>query len=219
MYNENDFETFRILSGTKNKKSDISGIIGDVPALNMKSKFSDLIIVYHETKDKFVDYKNFQKFKDFVTDKGYEEFIDKHIQAGHPKEHFIESYRRYAKTLMAVDGVEGKDKKAGLLFEFVLNENPYNLNSKIISANLFYKKRPIANQLVTVFSKKNRRDLRIKYFETDEKGYLEFPIEYGREYLIDSVIIYPMKGDPEKKEPIWHSIWASTTFLVPERGL
>ena len=27
------------------------------------------------------------------------------------------------------------------------------------------------------------------------------------------------KGDPEKKEPIWHSIWASTTFLVPERTL
>ena len=27
------------------------------------------------------------------------------------------------------------------------------------------------------------------------------------------------KGEPEKKEPIWHSIWASTTFLVPERTL
>ena len=63
MYNENDFETFKILSGTKNKKIDVSGIIGDVPALDVQSKFSDLIIVYHETKDKFVDYKKFQKFK------------------------------------------------------------------------------------------------------------------------------------------------------------
>jgi len=33
---------------------------------------------------------------------------------------------------------------------------------------------------------------------------------------MDSVIIYSKKGDPEKKEPIWHSIWASTTFLVPD---
>ena len=29
MYNENDFETFKILSGTKNKKFDVGGIIGD----------------------------------------------------------------------------------------------------------------------------------------------------------------------------------------------
>ena len=219
MYNENDFETFKILSGIKNKKVDVKGIIGDVPALEMKSKFSDLIIVYHETKDKFVDYKKFQKFKDFVTEKGYEQLIDEHIQAGHPKEYFMESYRRYAKSLIAMNGVEGKDKKTGLLFEFVLNKNPYDLDSNIISANLFYKKRPIADQLVTIFSRKSRGDLKIEHFETDEKGYLEFVVEEGREYLIDSVIITPKKGDPEKKEPIWHSIWASTTFLVPERSL
>ena len=219
MYNENDFETFKILSGSKNKKVDVSGIIGDVPALDMQSKFSDLIIVYHETKDKFVNYKKFQKFKDFVTEKGYPQLIDEHLKAGHPKDFFIESYRRYAKSLIAVDGVEGKDKKTGLLFEFVLNDNPYDLESNIVSANLFYKKRPIADQLVTIFSRKNREDLKIEYFETDKKGYVEFVVEDGREYLMDSVIIYPKKGDPEKKEPIWHSIWASTTFLVPERIL
>jgi len=219
MYNENDFETFKILSGTKNKKINVSGIIGDVPALDIQSKFSDLIIVYHETKDKFVDYKKFQKFKDFVNEKGYPQLIDEHLQAGHPEEYFMESYRRYAKSLIAVNGVEGKDKKTGLLFEFVLNENPYDLDTNTISANLFYKKRPIADQLVTIFSRKNRGDLKIEHFETDEKGYVEFDVEDGREYLMDSVIIYSKKGDPEKKEPIWHSIWASTTFLVPERTL
>ena len=219
MYNENDFETFKILSGTKNKKIDVSGIIGDVPALDVQSKFSDLIIVYHETKDKFVDYKKFQKFKDFVNEKGYPQLIDEHLQAGHPEEYFMESYRRYAKSLIAVNGVKGKDKKTGLLFEFVLNENPYDLDSNTISANLFYKKRPIADQLVTIFSRKNRGDLKIEHFKTDENGYVEFGVESGREYLMDSVIIYSKKGDPEKKEPIWHSIWASTTFLVPERTL
>ena len=219
MYNENDFETFKILSGTKNKKIDVSGIIGDVPALDIQSKFSDLIIVYHETKDKFVDYKKFQKFKDLVNEKGYPQLIDEHLQAGHPEEYFMESYRRYAKSLIAVNGVKGKDKKTGLLFEFVLNENPYDLDTNTISANLFYKKRPIADQLVTIFSRKNRGDLKIENFKTDEKGYVEFVVESGREYLMDSVIIYSKKGDPEKKEPIWHSIWASTTFLAPERTL
>ena len=219
MYNENDFENFKILSGTKNKKVDVKGIIGDIPALDMNSKFSDLIIVYHETKDKFVNYKKFRKFKDFVTEKGYGQLIDEHIQSGHPEEYFIESYRRYAKSLIAVNGVKGKDKKTGLLFEFVLNKNPYNLDSNIMSANLFYKKRPIADQLVTIFSRKNRDELKIEYFETDKNGYVEFFVEDGREYLIDSVVIYSKKGDPEKKEPIWHSIWASTTFLVPERSL
>ena len=219
MYNENDFETFQILSGTKNKKFDVKVIIGDVPAVDMKTQFSDLMIIYHETKDKLVDYKKFQKFKDFVKEKGYEHLIEEHLQAGHPEEYFMESYRRYAKSLIALNGVKGKDKKTGLLFEFVLNENPYDLNSNIISANLFYQKQPMANQLVTIFSRKNRGDLKIEHYETDEKGYIEFTIEEGREYLVDSVIIYPIKGDPEKKEPIWHSIWASTTFLVPERIL
>ena len=112
-----------------------------------------------------------------------------------------------------------KTKKTGLLFEFVLNVNPYDLDTNTISANLFYKKRPIADQLVTIFSRKNRGDLKIEHLKTDEKGYIEFDVESGREYLMDSVIIYSKKGNPEKKEPIWHSIWASTTFLVPERTL
>ena len=41
----------------------------------------------------------------------------------------------------------------------------------------------------------------------------------GRDYLLDSVIITPKKGDPKKKEPIWHSVWASTTFTIPESNL
>ena len=123
------------------------------------------------------------------------------------------------KTACIVSFLKGKDKKTGLLFEFVLNENPYDLNTNTLSANLLYKKRPIADQLVTIFSRKNRGDLKIEHFKTDEKGYLEFVVESGREYLMDSVIIYSKKGDPEKKEPIWHSIWTSTTFLVPERTL
>ena len=28
-----------------------------------------------------------------------------------------------------------------------------------------------------------------------------------------------IKADPEKNEPIWHSDWASTTFLIPENNL
>ena len=43
------------------------------------------------------------------------------------------------------------------------------LRSNFISANLFYKKRPIADQLVTIFSRKNRGDLKIEHFETDKK--------------------------------------------------
>ena len=72
MYNPQDFTTFKILSGSKNKKEKVKGILGDVPALNTKTKLEDLLIIYHETTDKFVNYKKFQKFKDFVSEKGYE---------------------------------------------------------------------------------------------------------------------------------------------------
>ena len=220
MYNPQDFKTFKILSGSKNKKEKIKGILGDVPAINITTNLDNLLIIYHETKDKYVDYKKFQKFEDFVNEKGYQHLINTHFEKGFPESNFIESYRRYAKSLITLNGSEGKDKKTGLLFEFVLDQNPYKeLNSKQMSGTLYYKKKPLKKNLVTIFSKYKNTKLSIVNTITDDKGKFAFDIEPGREYLLDSVVIYPLKSDPEKNEPIWHSDWASTTFLIPENNL
>ncbi len=221
MYNPQDFKTFKILSGSKNKKEKVKGILGDVPALNTKTKLEDLLIIYHETTDKFVNYKKFQKFKDFVSEKGYEQLIQTHLDKGFPQSNFMESYRRYAKSLITTSSAsKGKDKKTGLLFEFVLDQNPYtNFDSYQISATLYYKKKPLPNNLVTIFSKYKNSKLSILNIKTDEKGKFTFEIEQGKEYLLDSVVIYPLKSKPHEQEPIWHSDWASTTFLVPENNL
>ena len=220
MYNPQDFKTFKILSGSKNKKEKIKGILGDVPAINITTNLDNLLIIYHETKDKYVDYKKFQKFEDFVNEKGYQQLINTHFERGFPESNFIESYRRYAKSLITLNGSEGKDKKTGLLFEFVLDQNPYKeLNSKKMSGTLYYKKKPLKKNLVTIFSKYKNTKLSIVNTITDDKGKFTFDIEPGREYLLDSVVIYPLKAEPEKNEPIWHSDWASTTFLIPENNL
>ena len=220
MYNPQDFKTFKILSGSKNKKEKIKGILGDVPAINITTNLDNLLIIYHETKDKYVDYKKFQKFEDFVNEKGYQQLINTHFEKGFPESNFIESYRRYAKSLITLNGSEGKDKKTGLLFEFVLDQNPYTeLNSEQMSGTLYYKKKPLKKNLVTIFSKYKNTKLSIVNTITDDKGKFTFDIEPGREYLLDSVVIYPLKADPEKNEPIWHSDWASTTFLIPENNL
>ena len=220
MYNPQDFKTFKILSGSKNKKEKIKGILGDVPAINITTNLDNLLIIYHETKDKYVDYKKFQKFEDFVNEKGYQQLINTHFEKGFPESNFIESYRRYAKSLITLNGSEGKDKKTGLLFEFVLDQNPYKeLNSKQMSGVLYYKKKLLKNNLVTIFSRYKNTKLSIVNTITDDKGKFTFDIEPGREYLLDSVVIYPLKADPEKNEPIWHSDWASTTFLIPENNL
>ena len=220
MYNPQDFRTFKILSGSKNKKEKIKGILGDVPAINITTNLDNLLIIYHETKDKYVDYKKFQKFEDFVNEKGYQQLINTHFEKGFPESNFIESYRRYAKSLITLNGSEGKDKKTGLLFEFVLDQNPYKeLSSEQMSGTLYYKKKPLKKNLVTIFSKYKNTKLSIVNTITDDKGKFTFDIEPGREYLLDSVVIYPLKADPEKNEPIWHSDWASTTFLIPENNL
>ena len=221
MYNPQDFKTFKILSGSKNKKEKVKGILGDVPALNTKTKLEDLLIIYHETTDKFVNYKKFQKFKDFVSEKGYEKLIQTHLDKDFPQSNFMESYRRYAKSLITTsDGSKGKDKKTGLLFEFVLDQNPYtNFDSNQINATLYYKKKPLPNNLVTIFSKYKNSKLSVSNVKTDEKGKFTFDIKQGKEYLLDSVVIYPLKSKPDEHEPIWHSDWASTTFLVPENNL
>ena len=220
MYNPQDFKTFKILSGSKNKKEKIKGILGDVPAINITTNLDNLLIIYHETKDKYVDYKKFQKFEDFVNEKGYQQLINTHFEKGFPESNFIESYRRYAKSLITLNGNEGMDKKTGLLFEFVLDQNPYTeLNSEQMSGTLYYKKKPLKKNLVTIFSKYKNTNLSIVNTITDDKGKFTFDIEPGREYLLDSVVIYPLKANPEKNEPIWHSDWASTTFLIPENNL
>ena len=66
MYNTSDITKFNILSGSKNKKISVKGVLGNIPALNLKSSMENLVIVYHETKDKFVDYKKFSKFEDLI---------------------------------------------------------------------------------------------------------------------------------------------------------
>ena len=199
MYNPQDFKTFKILSGSKNKKEKVKGILGDVPALNTKTKLEDLLIIYHETTDKFVNYKKFQKFKDFVSEKGYEQLIQTHLDKDFPQSNFIESYRRYAKSLITTSsGSKGKDKKTGLLFEFVLDQNPYtNFDSNQISATLYYKKKPLPNNLVTIFSKYKNSKLSVSNIKTDDKGKFTFETEPGKEYLLDSVVIYPLKSKPD----------------------
>ena len=220
MYNPKDFKSFKILSGTKNKKEKVKGILGDVPAIETKTNLENLLIIFHETADKLVNYKKFEKFEDFVNEKGYQNLINLHKDKGFPESNFVESYRRYAKSLITLNGNEGKDKKTGLLFEFVLDQNPYKaLDSNQITATLYYKKRPLKNNLVTIFSKYKNSKLAISSIRTDDKGKFNFKIEPGKEYLLDSVVIHPVKGNPDKKEPIWHSVWASTTFLVPENNL
>lgn len=216
MYNKSNFTKFKILSGNKNKKINIEGLLGDFPAINLKTSINNLNILYHETTDKYVNYKKFTKFKNFILEKGNKELIEKHSELGHPKENFIESYRRYAKSLVAIKGTSGKDKKTGMLFEFVLKNNPYELEKNRISAHLFYKKKPLKNQKVTVFSKKDAKINLIKLV-TDNNGIIEFQVTNGTVYLLDSVIILPKRGNPKKEEPIWHSLWASTTFAIPKK--
>ena len=219
MYDPNRFEEFKILSGSKNKSIDVKGTIGDVPAINFKPDLEGLLIIYHETEDQLVNYKKFSKFKSFVTEKGYEKLIVAHQERNLPLENFIESYRRYAKSLVAYNGIEGKDKKTGLLFEFVLSHNPYGeLKDNMVEATLFYKKRPYPQNLVSIFIK-NENNISLYQVLTDDKGRFSFSINPGESYLLDSVIIIPKKGNPLKKEPIWHSIWASTTFSIPKTHL
>ena len=171
MYDPQRFKKFKILSGSKNKKIDVEGTIGDVPAMNIKPDLKGLLIIYHETVDQLVDYKKFSKFKSFVTEKGYEKLINVHKEKKYPSENFIESYRRYAKSLVAYNGIEGKDKKTGLLFEFVLSNNPYNqLKDNLIEATLYYKKRPLSENLVTIFIKNERDEINLKQVFTDDKG-------------------------------------------------
>ena len=93
------------------------------------------------------------------------------------------------------------------------------LQDSLIEATLFYKKKPLIDNLVTVFIKEKNGYVKTQQLITDENGRISFSINEGEQYLLDSVIILPVNGNVKNKEPIWHSIWASTTFEVPKSEL
>jgi hypothetical protein len=191
--------------------------MGDNPAMAMAAERDGLAIVVHETTDARLTYKDFAIFERFVTHKDFRTAIADHRARGLPDTGFQETYRRYAKSLIAVGTGAGADRVIGLKIEIVAQANPYTDD---LSAGL---------PLLVLMDGAPRPDVQLELFQTapdgtvttslhrtDAAGQVTVPVLPGMEYLADNVALRALDNDDATVGPVWHSDWASLTFRMPQ---
>ncbi len=207
------FEVFRDQVPSK-----VTARLGDDPALQMDSFGAGLLVVVHETADSVLTYHEADKFVDFVTHKGAPHLLAQHKARGLPPEGFNETYRRYAKSLIASGDGHGQDFRIGMRAEIVALANPYLDDlSQGLPVQVFYENAPKTDAFVEMFARQQDGVVLVSSYRTDAQGVVVLPVRSGVEYLIDAAMIYPLKNDDPAQGPVWESLWPSLTFLVPVR--
>ena len=199
---------------SKDKKKKIKGRMGDFPALNIKEIFSGLNIIQVESKMNYIDYKGLLKFEVFSRKKGYRNLVDIHKENNYP-DNFVESYKRYAKSMVSVDNFDGNDVDTNMELELIFLDNPLKNLNESKRVLLEYQNKILADHQVLIMSVKGD-NFKKEFLKTNNEGYFEFFFKKGTKYLIDSVVI--IEGSNKKKDNYakWHSLWASYTLKTPD---
>jgi len=194
----------------------VLGRPGDRPALNVTPPTTGLIVAVHVTDDMTLTYKDWAKFKAFVTHKDFAWATDDHLGRGLPETGFKERYSRYAKSLLAVGNGAGQDREVGLVTELVARTNPYTDDiGQGILLQVLYKGAPRSNAQLELFEKAADGKVQITLHRTDETGHVRVPVQRGRRYLADAVVMRPLDA-ATSDGAVWESLWASLTFAVPD---
>ena len=215
VYLPNDIARFEVVQG--NAVRPVAARMGDNPALVMEAQTDGLAVVVHETMDSTLTYKEFAVFERFVAHKDFRTAVADHRARGLPGTGFQETYRRYAKGLIAVGSGAGADRVMGLKIEIVAQANPYTDDlSGGMPLLVLLDGAPRADAQVELFQTAPDGTVTSNMHRTDAQGRVTVPVLPGMEYLADSVDLRPLDNDDPAAGPVWHSDWASLTFHTPD---
>lgn len=213
-YLPGDIARFEVVQGDTARP--VTARMGDNPALVMEAGAEGLAVVVHETMDARLTYSDFAVFQRFVAHKDFRTALADHAARGLPETGFSETYRRYAKTLIAVGAGAGADRVMGLKIEIVAGANPYTDD---LAGGM---------PLLVLLDGAPRPDVQVELFETapdgsvtstmhrtDAEGRVTVPVRAGMEYMADNVDLRALPNDDPAAGPVWHSDWASLTFRTP----
>jgi len=203
-----------IFAGVKDRLGNraLRGFSGDYPAINEITRVAGLQIIYVLTKKQHLTYADSLLFEQFLIEKGLDWVIGAHQKRNLPEKNITESFSRCAKALIRRGVQDGQDEAIGMPFEFIIENNPYDNESKTVSeiyARLLWKGKPHRFAQITIFNKATR--LLVSKTRTDEEGRVKIPINEGGVFLLNSV---HMISGGESLKPMWHSYWASSTFEI-----
>ena len=58
----------------------------------------------------------------------------------------------------------------------------------------------------------------VSYLQTNAQGKAIIDVLPGHDYLLDAVVLrVPEGGNNKKDDAVWESLWAATTFSVPQK--
>ncbi|MGV6840146.1 MAG: DUF4198 domain-containing protein [Planktomarina sp.] len=209
-----DFRTTQSYVAHGGTMKPYAGNLGDRPAMQVTADKDGLWILAHETANDFLTYSEWDKFTAFVQHKDFEGALQRHETRGLPQIGFGETYRRYAKTLVAVGSGAGQDGRVGFDIELVALDNPYTTTAQALPVQVWYKGVPRVDTQVEVFERSSDGAVAISKLRTDGNGIAMVPIKAGHVYMIDNVALEERDGTSSRGE-VWHSMWANLTFMVP----
>lgn len=211
-YLSSSYKSLDLTMGTKTHE--IKSRLGDLPAISVLVKEEGLAILSAITTPSSVTYETWEKFSDFIKNKGLDWVFDAHEKRNLPEENVVESYRRYAKSLIKVGHGKGSDHALGLLFEWVVETNPYTSDEKNIKAQLLWQGQPHANAHVSIFNRIGDELIKTG-LTTDSEGRVEIPRAKGGKFMINAVqMIEATKEITKETGAVWDSRWASMTYEV-----
>jgi uncharacterized GH25 family protein len=190
---------------------------GDRPGFQHTGLPGGLAILVHETTDSTLTYHTFYEFNAFVAHKGFAGLAEAHRARDLPEVDFVESYRRFAKSLIAVGDGTGRDRPVGLKIEIVALRNPYTSDpGDGMRLQVLLDGQPRPDVQVEVFDRPigSKEPVQITLYRTDANGIAQFPLSAGREYMVDNVALVALQPVSEG-DPVWRSLWANLTFAVP----
>ena len=208
----NNFERFDLTV------NDSTGVLknrfAQKPAVDQASIESGLHILTYQSKPSRLRYKKREIFEKFLKAEGIEWVLQAHEERKLPPLDFTELYKRYAKSLIKVGDGKGQDRLMGLLFEWVVLDNPYTeSDKKAVTLQLYFDGKPFPNSIVNVFVRRGADEVKQIKLKTDTDGKVDVPVSEGGVFLINAVhMIEPDAASTDGAE--WMSLWASTTFLV-----
>ncbi|MGB1390069.1 MAG: DUF4198 domain-containing protein [Paracoccaceae bacterium] len=189
----------------------MQGRMGDVPAMATTAGADGLWVIVHETTPSLLTYTTWEKFQAFADHKDFPDMRARHDARGLPETGFKESYTRFAKALVAVGDGAGADAATGMETEFVALTNPYTDPGDSFAARVLYQGMPRADSQVEAFDRAPDGTVTVTLLRTDAKGEVQVPVTSGHTYLLDAVVLRPVKFD---NGAVWESLWAALTFAV-----
>lgn len=181
----------------------------DKTVINFKTEGTHLLAF--NSQNKFIELEP-DKFLDYLKEDGLEDIIKLRQERKERDKKGRESYQRCAKTLVQVGETPDNTFKThvGHTLEIIPEQNPYQVQDKtLIQFKIIYKKKPLVNQIIKIWHKKDGKLLIKTDLKTDDKGLISFQLDKQGEYMVSTVKMIP-QTKPSNAD--WQSYWASLVF-------